>query len=401
MERYDLTTPAAFADPYPIYAAMLKDDPILRSESSGGWLVSRFADCVAATRSPHLSAARLGPWFDALAPAERAEVAPLERSLSLWSLLTDPPQHTRLRALLNRAITGDYAEQLRPRAQAIVDEHLARVAARGRFELVRDYAHPVPAHIIAEMFGIAREEREAFFGWCRGIAEFFGAGQMTADVMRGTQASALAMGERLRGAIERARSGDAADNLLTRLVAAREGGDRLSDDEILATCVMLVFAVHETIPYLIGSGVLALLRHPAQLAALREDPSLMRGAVDEILRYETPLPRTARMSLRELELGGVRIPAGERVILMLAAANRDPARFPDPDAFDIRRQRNHHLAFGFGPHHCQGDALSYAIGPLGLEALIRRCPTLALAGEPRWQHNLAVRGLESLELAVA
>jgi len=396
-DPYDLMTPAALADPFPIYRRLREDDPVHWSDSYGGWLVTRFDDVSRCLKDPRLSARRAASMWDRMPPEIRDATQALQRAFSLWMLMMDPPDHTRIRSLVSRAFAPSLVATLRPRIQEIVDEAIAGVAGRGRFDLIRDVAQPIPAIVIAELLGADPAHHARFKAWSDDLAlmELGPRGFVQA------QASMIEMTDHLRGVVA-ARRVEPRDDLISELLAAEEAGRFLGEEELLANCVLLLFAGHETTTNLVGNGILELLRHPDQLALLRAEPDLMEAAVEELLRFHGPIQRVRRSVKEPFELGGKALREGDAVWLLVGAANRDPAVFDDPDRLDLRRRPTRHLTFGLGPHFCVGAALARVEGPIVLDALLRRLPPFtADLAELAWRPDLSFRGVKSLPLEVA
>jgi len=288
---------------------------------------------------------------------------------------------------------------MRPRVIEIVDELLDAIGDRETFDVIAEFAYPLPATVIAIMIGAPPEDRDRFKGWSDGILAFQGTGRTTPEVLARSQRDVLEMREFLRELMAKRRR-DPQDDLLTRLVEAESAGDKLTEGELLATCVTLLTAGHETTTNLIGSGLLTLLRHPEQREQLREDPTLMPSAIEEMLRFESPLQRNPRKAGADFELHGNVIRKGDFVLQVLGAANRDPRQFPEPDRFDIARQPNRHVAFGMGIHFCLGAPLARLEAPIAIDAVLRRWPGLTLARDHvTWREHGLLRAQETLVLA--
>lgn len=393
-----LTSDAFVADPYPTYARLREQDPVHWSDSQGGWLLTRFADVLDTIRDPgrFSSQGRFSAVLEPLPDDERTRFDPLERHFAVGLLGSDPPDHTRLRGLINRAFTPRVVEALRPRVQALVDELLDAVQGQGQMDAIADVAYPLPATVIAELLGVPVEHRDRFKVWSDGILSFQGTGRATVETLDRAQRDLLELRAFLTELLDHRRRAPS-DDLLGRMVEAEAEGDRLSSAELLTTCVTLLTAGHETTTNLIGNGLFTLLRHPDALADLRADPGLMPTAIEEILRYESPLQRNPRRVAEDLELGGHRLKRGDFVLQVLSAANRDPGQFPDPDRFDSRRRPNRHLAFGVGIHFCLGAPLARIEGPVVIGTMLRRMPDLRLAtDEAHWQRHGLLRSLATL-----
>jgi len=382
---------AAIDDPYPVYRQMREHDPVHFVDVPGFWILTRYADIVAGLRDPRLSADRFH-----LTQLEMRSSA-LISSLANMMLLRDPPAHTRLRSLVSRAFTPRVIEGLRPKIESLVDELLAEPLRRGHMDLIDDFAAPLPLVVIGELLGVPVEDRAQLKRWSDDLIKILDG----SIALAGFPAAEKAAGE-LQVYLEpvfAARRVAPRDDLISALLAARDQGDRLSDAELFASCVLLLLAGHETTTNLIGNGMLALLRNPEQLAALRADASILRTAVEELLRYDSPVQLTSRVANESFEIAGRPIAVGQEVCLGLGAANRDPAQFRDPDRLDLRREENPHLAFGHGLHFCLGAALARLEGQIAIDALVRRCPGLCLESDSAsWKEGVTLRALQSLPL---
>jgi cytochrome P450 len=392
-----LYTPAFFADPYPSYRALRDEGPVYRDGHT--WFVTHHAHIKAVAHDPRL---QKGPVTRALVaglpPEVRAAAEPFSDSIARNMLRVDPPDHTRLRGLVSKAFTPRTVETLRPRIERLVTELLDAVQAAGGMDVIRDFAYPLPAIVIMEMLGIPPEDRDRFKTWSDDQMAFLG-GRFPGDPLEPAQRageSTLAMSDYLRRLIAERRRAARAD-LISAMVAVEEQGDRLNEQELVATASLLLVAGHETTTHLIGNGLLALLRHESVLRRLQREPELMPLAVEELLRYDSPVQFVNRVPSADIDIGGVTIPAGDTVMLVLAAANRDPEQFPEPDRLEITRHPNDHLGFGFDRHFCIGAHLARIETQVALGALLSRLPDLTLAAEKLdWQPNPLIRGLRSL-----
>src|SRR5262245_30508025 len=397
LARRQLFGPAMLADPYPYYARLRRIDPVHWEENNGGWVLTRYADIVSVLRSPHASAERT----EMIARRLPAEFQELFTSRKDSMLNADQPRHTRLRGLVNKAFTPGTVAALAPFIQRFVDDVIDTVGPRGRMDVIRDLAYPLPATVIAEMLGVPHADRDRFKQWSDDTTALAGnlPGNLPEDVMRRAVEGMRELRAYFAGIVARRRV-EPRDDLLSGLVKAQQEGDRLNEAELLANAVLLLNAGHETTTNLIGNGTLALLRHPDQLRRLREDPALIPTAVEELLRYDSPVQFTNRVLKADLTLGGKQLRAGQAVLLVLGAANRDPAVFPDPDRLDVGRADNKHRSFGLGSHFCLGAPLARLEGRIVFETLLRRLPGLRLAGPaPVYRQNFNLRGLEALEVA--
>jgi cytochrome P450 len=400
---YDPRRPEEIADPFPSFARLRASDPVHWSEILGGWVLTRYRDVRAALFDRRLSADRITPFRDHLAPAARAAMQEALAMLGRWAVFNDPPEHTRRRALLNMAFTPRAVAALRPTIAAIVERLVDGVAARGSFDLIADFAYPLPATVIAGMIGVPAADLERFKRWSDDIAAFVGSALATPDKRQRAERGMREMSDYFRAMVadHRARP---RDDILGGLIAAEDEGKRLSDDEIVASAILLLFAGHETTTNLIGNGVFALLRHPAELQALREQPALVGSAVEEMLRYDGPTQAMTRIAVEEVAFAGAAgeprvVRRGDRVFLLLNAANRDPEIFAEPERFRVARDDSRHVAFGYGPHFCLGAPLARLEAAIGVGRLLERLPRLALQeSDPVWSDSFVLRGLMRLRV---
>lgn len=399
-DPHGLLAPANRDDPYPVLARLRREAPVYfaGTEAAGFYLVTRYADVVAGFRDARLSASRAQAMAKRLPPEAREWLAPVTDNLARWILLLDPPDHTRLRGLLNQAFTPRLIEAWRPRIQQILDELLAAVEP-GEVELVGALAGPLPVLVIGDMLGLPPEDRHRLKACSDAIAGFFGSTNLNQKLLADTRAAILELEDYFRRAIAERRKSPRQD-LLSALVAAEEQGSVLSEQELLSTCTALLFGGHETTTNLIANTVYTLLRHPDQLERLRERPELSASCVEEVTRFECPVSRMGRVARVEFEWHGVQLRPGDRVFLSLASANRDDAHFADPDRFDIGRADNRHLGFSVGPHYCLGAALGRLEARLALEALLK-FPRWELLERPAWLENLTIRGPAALRVDLA
>jgi cytochrome P450 len=403
---YDPRRKAEIADPFPTFARLRQADPVHWSDILGGWVLTRYRDVRAALFDRRLSADRITPFRDHLPPAQRGELRDLLAMLGLWAVFNDPPEHTRRRGLLNKAFTPRAVAGLRPAIAALVERLLDDVAERERFDLIADFAYPLPATVIAGMIGVPTADLDRFKRWSDDIAVFVGSALATPNKRERALGGAREMAAYFRAmaAEHRARP---RDDILSALIAAEEDGVRLGEDEIVASCILLLFAGHETTTNLIGNGMLALLRHPEERAALAARPGLMADAVEEMLRYDGPTQAMTRIALEDVALAGADgeprlVRRGERLFVLLNAANRDPEIFAEPERFRVGRTDNRHLSFGYGPHFCLGAPLARLEAEIGVAALLRRRPALALADDrPEWSDSFVLRGVKALPVQAA
>jgi cytochrome P450 len=383
--------PAVRANPYPAYRFLRETAPLWRSPT-GHFVLSGHADCTALLRDPGMGRAPAGR----LSPAMLAE--PAVANLARMMLFLDPPEHTRLRGLVSRAFTARRIDALRPRILAIVDALIDRVIGQGGMCVIADFAHQLPVTVICDLLGVPAQDREPFLRDSTVRGRILDPVPLTQqeldDANEGTEATNAYFRSLL--AYRRANPGE---DLTTALLAARDADDTLSEDEILANIALLFAAGHETTTNLIGNAVLALHRNPAQLARLRAEPALTGNAVEELLRYDSPVQLTSRRALQDTEIRGQRISAGEEVIALLGAANHDPAAFAGyPEVLDVGRPGVRAISFGGGLHYCLGAQLARIEGEIALRRLIERLPAMRLV-EPdaaEWKPTVTLRGLMRL-----
>ena len=396
-----LISPAFYQNPYPVFDRLRVEAPVAWSEALGAWVLTRYEHVQATLYDPRRfsSHGRLSAALERFPPALRAQFKPLEDHFGIGLIGSDPPNHTRLRGLINKAFVPRVIDQMRARLQSLIDELIDAVAPRGQMDLVRDLAYPLPATVITELLGAPPGQRDNFKRWSDGILSFQGSGVVSAERIEHSQRHLLEMRAYLTELIAGRRS-QPRDDLLSRLVEAEMEGDRLTSPELLVICVTLLTAGHETTTNLIANGVYTLLRHPEQMQALRRDPQLMPGAVEEVLRFEGPLQRNPRRAAEAFEFGGQQLKRNDYLLPLLGAANRDPEVFPEPQRFDVARQPNRHLAFGGGIHFCVGAALARLEGQLALNTMLRRLPGLRLNAEAvEWEPHTLFRALRALPVA--
>ncbi|MFD2422748.1 cytochrome P450 family protein [Amycolatopsis pigmentata] len=385
--------------PHEVEAELRKEAPARLMVTPRGmrmWLITRYSDVKEVLVNPLVckDEAQRAELLSERHEATSGLRSPEFRLIEAHMLNTDPPGHTRLRKLVAKAFTTRAVVRLRPRIESLTEELLDGMADRDDVDLVADFAAPLPITVICELLGVPENDRDKFGDWARTIVSSVG-DQRLADAAGHFRAY-------LADLVTRKRADPSAD-MLSDLIAVTDGGDQLSEDELVAMASLLVIAGHDTTVNLIANGTLNLLRAPEQLAALRADPGLVPAAVEELLRYEGPVHLgTARFTTGPISVGGVEIPAGEFLAVSLASANRDPERFEDPDRVDIARQTAGHLAFGHGIHHCLGAPLARLEGTIAIGRLIDRFPRLRLAADPEtltWRFSTLMRGLEKLPVS--
>ena len=380
-------------DPYRIYRFIRDREPVHHAPD-GSWVLTRYDHSAALLRDPRFSTnpalLTTGPDLDAMSPVRHVG--------SSLMMFLDPPDHTRLRSLVSQAFTPRMVESLRPRIQSLVDELLDAVVETGEMDVLEDFAYPLPTVVICELLGVPAEDRDKFKGWSADASRLLD-GYLDQAAMDKGMVAGMYLFQYFTDLVEARRSEPRSD-LLSALLAAETAGDKLTHAELLSTATLLFIAGFETTMNLVGNGTLALLRNPGEMDRLRDDPGLVRPGVEELMRYDGPVHITARIATTDVEIGGERIRPGEQVVVSLAAANRDPEQFPDPDRLDVSRSPNRHLALGGGPHFCLGAALARIEGQAAFGALLRRFPHLELATEePTYRDHFVIRGLTDLKVA--
>lgn len=394
VERFDPFLPAVHANPYPFYARLREHDPVhwgmpFDGSQTGAWYIARYADVEAILKSPLFVKSLHTVWGSEAMPPVPDEARMYVELARHAILLNDPPDHTRLRKLVSQAFTPRGIETLRPSIAAFAEAVLEEAEHRGQgtLDLMADYAYPVTLRVIATMIGVPDDQRSLLERWARVLLRTLDLAPSLADLRAASEVSREAVA--LFNGLIQERRWHPADDLLTRLIAVHDAEDRLSEDEIIVMCTLLVLAGFDTTVNLIGNGMLALLQHPDQLALLRQRPEMLPSAIEELLRFEPSTQKALRYSLDETELHGTAIHKGQAVIVLLASANRDPAVFAEPDRLDLTRAPNRHLGFGAGIHICLGAPLARLEGAIAISTLLNRYPHLTLLAEqPEWRDDV-------------
>ena len=381
LEDYDLFCERRLADPHPLSRRLRSEDPVHWSERLNSWILTRYDDVREAHRDLRLASDRISVTMSALPEAERKRFSLLGEHASNWLGFTDPPKHTRMRNLVSGTFNAQLAENMRNRIQQIVDMLLDKVEGQGQMDLVNDFAYPLPATVVCELLGVPIENQEQLRTWVEDLVQFIGAIGPTA--MQAAEKADESRKELTRFFRELTlqRRREPRQDLISALVAVEGDEEGLTEQELLGLCAFLFTAGHETTVSLIANGMLALMRNRSELERLRDDPSLMETAVEEFLRYESPIPMNTRLAAEDIELRGRRIRKGQAVALLYTGANRDPEQFPDPDRLDVGRQPNKHLAFGWGIHFCLGAPLARVETQIAIKTLLSRLPEVRLQSE--------------------
>ena len=396
---FDPFSPEFHEDPYPLLQELRRRDPVHWMETARGWLITRYDDVSAILRDPNSSADRSAIKNSIDAVWRRNST--FQRVVETMLISLDPPAHTRLRNLVNTAFSSEMLSLLEPHIALIIDQLLDKASMRGSFDIIRDFAEPMPIGVIARMLGVPPTDQPRFLQWSHTLSAAADIA-FSKDILDRADQTVAEMRTYFTPLFEKVRSAPD-DSLLSALVRSAEDESRLSVDELHALCILLLAAGHETTTSLVGDGVLALLRQPEQMSRLAEDPSLVDSAVEELLRYVSPIQLTARRATRPFELGGKSIKEGDLLVLSLAAANRDPERFSTPEQLDVGRSDNRHIAFSLGPHYCLGASLARMEAKLTLSRIVGRFPKMKLDPmmPPLRRQVLVLRALDSLPVTVS
>jgi cytochrome P450 len=401
-ERKILFTDELVQNPYPKYHELLEEGPLHFLDVGGEWgvwAVFSHADCSAVARDPRCSVRRTSSMLFTLPTERQSEFKELVRMLGLWMIFIDPPEHTRMRKLMNKGFSQAAREALRPQVEKIVDKVLDPLDHVSQADLVKELAYPMPVRVISELLGVPETMHASFLRWSVAIAEFNGSPERTVAQAQNAQDAMIALTDFFRSAVAKRRRNKGND-LISFLIDITEEGEALTEEELYAQCVMMLFAGHETTRNLIASGIFSLLREPEKMSELQQDPALIRSAVEEFLRFESPIQYTARVTKEPIELCGVRIPQRQTILCMLGAANRDPKQFRDPDSLNLSRLNNQHLAFSAGPHFCIGAQLARLEGQVAILRTVQRFPKMHLAQHPKWEPNFGFRALKALPVGI-
>jgi cytochrome P450 len=396
LSLYQLLDPAVLADPYPLYRRLREHDPVHWDTFLHAWVVTSYVGSVTVLRD--FSADRT-PAPEQVKALGLASLEPIAQVMAKQMLFMDAPTHTRLRKLCSTAFTPRRVDAMRSHIQDITERLLDDVVAKGRMDVIADFANPLPAIVTAELLGVPTSDHEQLKSWSADFAEMLGNFQHNPDRAGRVLRSLQDMTAYFRSAI-REQERNPRDGLIHSLMTAEVDGARLTEEEVIANTIVTMVGGQETTTNLIGNGLLTLLKNPEQLALLRDNPSIIESAVEELLRYESPSQHTARLAPDDVMLGGKLIRKRDAVMAVMAAANRDPERFPEPDRLDLTRKDNRHLAFGWAAHFCFGAPLARMEGQIAFATLLRRLPDLKL--EParlEWRENLGLRGLKSLPVS--
>jgi cytochrome P450 len=391
-------TPLFFQNPYPFYQILQEQEPVFWSEKKNAWMVTQYVDVSDGLRDPRLSVKRNAIRPVGLPNSISEELDPLRAFYSLWLMYLDPPTHTRLRKIANKAFTNQFVEDSKPAIKAVIEQTMSTLRANGYMEIMSEFASPFTVAGLASLLGIPEGDYPLVQNWSQKLVGFLGLGQFDLAKARETQQAYLALRDYLTPFIAYRRTTTNATDLLFHLVNAQEHGQGLSDEELLATYANILIDGHEPIAYTVVAGMRLLLSNRDQYQQLVQNPSLIANAVEEIVRFEPPFQYAGRIAKEDLSIGGKLIKKGDKVLLMLGAANHDPAIFADPGSFDITRQVQKHRAFGFGTHYCLGAPFALAVLPEAFSSLLQLPELRLMTQEFEWLHSLGYRKLQSLQV---
>ncbi len=397
---YQPDHPDFLADPFPLYRRMQDEDPAHWSPRIKSWVLTRYEDVKRVCLDKEMSSDRLRPFFASMPGPEAAKIGDIIRYLSLWMVFRDAPEHTRLRRLTSKVFNLKSMRDMRPNIESLTAWLLEEIGEREELDFIAAFAGPLPALVIMDMLGVPRTELAKVKRMSDDMALFIGSSRTSPEKYDIAESATHEMAEFFRAMIVDRRAAPERD-LLSELVHLEEAGDRLSDDELVATCILLLFAGHETTTNHIANSTRSLILFPDQMKKLRANPGLAARAGEELLRYDGPSGAQVRIVQVDHELHGKTLRAGERVFIMLNAANRDPRAYPDPDRVDLERDGVPHLTFGFGLHICLGFPLARLEGEIGIPAVARHFRRIEFAGEPEWINSMVFRGMKSMPVRVA
>ncbi|MEL6792387.1 MAG: cytochrome P450 [Pseudomonadota bacterium] len=395
---FDPSNPAQMANPYPALARLRAEDPAHWHPGLKGWMITRYADVRDILLGDALSAERLLSFYEKLPSEDAAKLREIIHYLNLWIAFRDPPDHTRMRRIMRHAFNGRAMAAIENNVEPVVELLLSRLEGKGRIDFIEDYALQVPAFVIMDLLDIPRDRLDEFKRWSDDMAVFIGGARNARDKYERAERGCREMAQFFRDLIVDLRASPR-EGFVMDLINARDDGDALNDEEIIATCILVLFAGHETTTNLIGNCALTFLRHPDQLERFLAAPDLTASAIEEVMRFDGPSMGLVRVVGKEHELHGKTLREGERVFTMITGANRDPEVFESPDVFDIARTPNRHLTFGQGIHMCIGARLAREEGKLAVRRFFERFPHAILTEEtPEWRDAMVPRGLTRLAL---
>jgi cytochrome P450 len=398
--HYDPRDRDTINNPIPVLRSLQDHAPVYWCEALRGWVITRYDDARAVLRNEDFSADRITPFYNAQPPQRQAQIEQLIRYLNTWVAFRDPPEHTRLRKLMKTVFTPDTVAGQRTAVERSVDRLIRHLEGEQEFDFIKEFAFPLPAMVIMDLLGLPEEDMADLKDWSNQMQLFIGSATTSPQKYDLAEAGATAMAAYFREVI-RTRGQRPGDDLVSQLMALRDVDDALTEDEVIGTCMLFLFGGHETTTNLIGNGVRVLLQHPGEKQRLLEDPALIGSAVEEILRYDGPTGASVRLVRNSHRMHGVELEAGQRVFVMINAANRDPRAFEEPDRFDISRTPNNHLTFNYGPHFCMGAPLARLEGQVAIGEVLRRLPGISLAADSYdYMDTMIMRGVRSMPVRI-
>lgn len=394
--HYDPRDRETINNPIPILRKLQDHAPVYWCDALGGWVVTRYADAKFVLRNDDYSADRINPFYEAQPPERQMPIRQLIRYLNTWVAFKDPPEHTRLRKLMKTVFSPETVAEKRDVIQRSVTRLLNGLEGKENFDFIAEFAFPLPAMVILDLLGLPEEDMDDLKSWSNKMQLFIGSATTSPQKYDLAEEGAIRMADYFRETI-RQREKHPGDDLITHLLTLREVDDALSEDEVIGTSMLFLFGGHETTTNLIGNGIRALLQHPRQRQKLIENPDLINSAIEEILRFDGPTGASVRIVKNSHSFHGVQLREGERVFVMINAANHDPRAFDDPETFDITRSPNLHLTFNFGPHFCMGAPLARLEGQIAIAEVLKRQPGLALAKDTYdYMDTMIMRGVREM-----
>lgn len=397
---YDPRDPDVIDDPIPVLTRLQSVDPVHWSTKLNGWVITGYDDARAILTDKQISADRLTPFYEHQSPSMQKRISELIRYLNTWVAFKDPPEHTRLRTLMNKVFTRAAVRELRPAIERAVDRLLDSMEGQSEVDFIEAFAYPLPAAVIMDMLGLPHEDTEALKDWSNKMQLFIGGATTSSEKYTLAERGAIEMATYFRDVIID-REKNLGDDMISKLLTIRQEGEALTEDEVIGTSMLFLFGGHETTTNLLGNGVRAFLSHPEQLQKLLSRPELIRSAVDEVLRFDGPTGATVRVVKEDHELHGQQLKRGDRVFVMINAANHDERVFDSPGTFDIERNPNPHLTFNYGAHFCLGAPLARLEGEVAFLRLFDRFPAMTLTAQRyRYMDTLVMRGVRSMPVSL-
>ena len=398
---YDPRDPATINDPIPHLRRLQQTEPVYWSDVLRGWVITRYEDVKRVLRNDNFSADRISPFFDAMPPEKQQPIKELIRYLNTWVAFKDPPEHTRLRQLMRTVFTPAAVTEMSGFIESAVDHLLAELKGKKQIDFIEEFAYPLPAMVILEMLGLPQSDMDLLKDWSNKMQLFIGSATTSPHKYALAEEGAIQMAAYFREVI-RDREEHPGSDMITKLLAIRDSDDTLTEDEVIGTSMLFLFGGHETTTNLIGNGTRALLLHPDQMALLRDKPELIDSAVEEMLRYDGPTGASVRIVKESHQFHDKWLESGQRVFVMIHAANHDLDAFDEPDTFDITREPNHHLTFNYGAHFCMGAPLARLEGKIAMARLIEHFPNLTLSDDEfEYMDTMVMRGVRNMSVKLS